>query len=77
MIGMTAAVIPHHRANGFRNGVKVLDQILDRFSGEIGMIFKRIINVGDVSLVMLGVMDLHRPRVDMRLEGVVSVGQFR
>ena len=53
--------------------LKISDQILDRLRGQIGLVFERVVNVGDVSLVMLGVMDLHRPRVDMRLESIVGV----
>ena len=42
-----------------------------------GWSFSSVVRVVDVGLVVLGVMDLHRPRIDVRLEGVVGVGKFR
>ena len=76
MVGVAAAVIAHDAANVFGHGGEVLDQIFDGFAGQIGLVLQGVVDVGDVSLVMLGVMDLHRARVDMRLERVVSVRQF-
>ena len=76
MVRVTAAVVAHGGANVFGHGVEILDQILDRFRGELGLVFERVVDVGDVSLVMLGVMDFHRPRVDVRLERVVGVREF-
>jgi hypothetical protein len=40
------------------------------------MVLERIVDVGDVSLVVFGVMDFHRARVDVRLKGVVGVREF-
>ena len=77
MVRVTTAVIAHDSANIFRHRVEIADQILDRFRGQVGVIFERVVDVGDVSLVMLRVMDLHRARVDVRLEGVVGVREFR
>src|SRR5690606_19454854 len=34
-----------------------------------------LIRLGDVRVVVLAVVDLHRPRVDVRLEGVGGVGE--
>jgi len=53
MIGVTATVIPHDRANIFRNSVEIFDQIFNRFVFEIGFAFDRVVNVGDISLMML------------------------
>jgi hypothetical protein len=74
MIGVTAAVIAHRRANIFRHRIQVADQILDRFVRQIGFVFKRVVYVRDISLVMFRVMNFHRTRVDVRLECVVCVG---
>ena len=43
------------------------------FFCQLRLAFERVVHVGDVSLVMLGVMDLHRLRVDVRLERIVGV----
>jgi hypothetical protein len=37
--------------------------------------FERLVRVVDVRLVMLAVVDLHRLRVDVRLERIHVVGQ--
>ena len=71
---MTAAIVAHDGANVFRNGVEIADQVFDRFLFQVGLAFDRVVKVGDVGLVMFGVMDLHRPRVDVRLECVIFVG---
>ena len=73
MVRVSAAVVPHDRANVFRNRIQILDQVLDRFVFQVGLAFDRVVQVRDVRLMMLGVMDLHRLRVDVRLERVVIV----
>ena len=71
---MTAAVVAHDGANVFRNGVETADQIFNRFLFQIGLAFDRVVEISDISLMMLGVVDLHRPRVDVRLERRIFVG---
>ena len=44
---------------------------------EIGMIFQRVVGVGDIRLMVLVVVDFHRARVDVRFEGVVCVRKGR
>ena len=39
-----------------------------------GMVLQELVGVRDVGLVVLGVVDLHRPRVDVGNQGIVSVG---
>ena len=73
---MKSRIYSPHRANIFGHSVEVLDQIFDGFGGQLGLVLERVIDVSDVSLVMLGVVDLHRARVDMRLECVVRVREF-
>ena len=73
---MAAAVVADDAADVFRNGIQILDQVFDGFVRELGFVLEGVVDVGDVSLVMLGVMDFHRARIDMRLERVVGVGQF-
>ena len=45
--------------------------------GELGRLLDRRVQVVDVRLMMLAVMDLHRLRVDVRLERVVGVRERR
>ncbi len=74
MVRVTAAVVAHRGANVFGDGVEVADEVLDRFAFEVGFAFERLVQIGDVSLVMFVVMDLHRLCIDVRLQGVVRVG---
>ena len=51
------------------------EQLLQRFLLEIGMRLERRVQVLDVRVVVLVVVDPHRLLVDVRLQGVVGVGQ--
>ena len=44
--------------------------------GQIGSRLQRLVQVGDVSVVVLAVMDLHRHFVDVRLERIGRIGQW-
>ena len=55
---------------------QVGDQRVDGERGEGRMVLQEVVGVVDVGLVVLRVMDFHRPRIDVGLEGVVGVGQF-
>jgi hypothetical protein len=67
-------MIPNNGANVLRDSAQIADQIFDRFLFQVGLTFDRVVDVGDVSLVMLGIMDLHRARVDMRFQSIVRIG---
>src|SRR6266446_2315273 len=73
MIGVSAPVVAHDCTDVVRHSLQIADQVFDGFLFEIAFAFDRVVDVGDVSLVMLGMMDLHRARVDVRFERVVSV----
>ena len=55
--------------------LRSLQQIVERLARELGRLLERRVEIVDVGLMMLAVMDLHRLRVDVRLERVVGVGQ--
>mgnify|MGYP003694796483 CR=1 FL=1 len=75
MIGVAAAVVANGGANVFRDGIQITGSNLRPISSaSSGLILERVVHVGDVSLMMLGVMNFHRARVDVRLERVVGVG---
>ena len=69
---MSAAVVAHGGADLFGNFVEMGDQLLDRFVAQAGP-FDRLVQIGDISRVMLIVMDFHRLLVDVRLQGVVGI----
>ena len=73
MISVTPAVVAHNCANVFRHRFQVADQIFHRFLFEISFVFDRLVDVVDISLVMLGMMDFHRARIDMRFQSIVRV----
>ncbi len=47
------------------------------FAGQVGRRFQRLVQVGDVGVVVFAVVDLHRHLVDVRLQRVGRVGQRR
>ena len=72
---MAAGIVAQGGTDGLGHRGEVGDQFVDRFGREVGMVFERVVRVGDVSLMMFVVMDFHRARVDVRLEGVVCVSK--
>ena len=52
----------------------VAHEILDRFVIPLGPLDGPV-HFAYISGMMLVVMDFHRPRVDVRLQGIVSVGE--
>ena len=77
VVGMSAAIVAHGRPDGFGHRVQVRDQVLDRLALKLRMVLERVVEVGDVGLVVLRVVDLHRLGVDVRLERSVVVRQRR
>jgi hypothetical protein len=70
---MAAAVVPHRRRQLGGNRGEVLHQVVDRLGGQVGLVRQCRVELVDVGLVVLGVVDLHRPRIDVRLQRVVGV----
>jgi len=54
----------------FGHGIQIANQIFNGFLRQLRLILERVVNVGDVSLMMFGVMNFHRARVDVRFERV-------
>jgi hypothetical protein len=77
VVAVAAGVVAHAAADGLGHLRQVGDQRVDVEGREGGMILEEVVGVGDVSLVVLRVVDLHRLRINVRGEGVVSVGKFR
>ena len=62
-------------ADRFRHRADALAKIVDALRREVGVVLQRVVEVRDVGVVMLAVMDFHRLRIDVRLEGVGCVGK--
>jgi hypothetical protein len=77
MIGVSATVVTDGGADCLGNCREIRDQFIHRLGSKLGMILECGVEVVDVSSVVLVVMDLHRARIDVRLEGVKSVGKRR
>ncbi|MNT24780.1 hypothetical protein D3C72_1602750 [compost metagenome] len=77
VVGMAAAMIAHGASNGFGQLVQARDEGFDGFVRDDARAFQRGVQAGDVGLVMLAVVDLHRHRVDVRLQRVIGVRQGR
>jgi hypothetical protein len=74
---VAAAVIAHGGANVFGNGVDAAAQVVDALRLKVGVLLECRVQVGNVSLVMLPVVNLHRLRIDVRLECSKVVGKLR
>ena len=64
---MATAVVANGGADVFGNRADSSEQVLETLVQELGMLVQRVVEVGDVGLVMLAVVNLHRLRVDVRL----------
>ncbi len=75
MVQVAAAVVANRRTDILRYRTQVADEVLQAFFREFGVLVQGLVQFVHVRLVVLGVVYLHRARVDMRLERVVGVGQ--
>ncbi len=64
---MATAVVPHGRPDVLRKLVDVGQNLLDRLP-LIGVILHRVVELGDVSGVVLVVMGFHRHGANVRLQ---------
>ena len=74
---VAAAVVAHRRPDVVGHRIQVGDEVLDRLAFEVGLSRDRLVQVGDVSGMMLAVVDFHRLGVDVRLQRVLRVGERR
>src|SRR5690606_14587349 len=57
VIPVSAAVISNGSSDRFRDSSQILHQIADRLGCKFRMPFQSLVDIGDIGLVMLGVMD--------------------
>ncbi len=72
---MAAALVADALLQVLRQGLDLAQQVVDGQVGVLGALDQRI-EVVDVGLVVLGIVDLHRGRIHVRFQRVVSVGQL-
>ncbi len=75
VIHVAAAVVAHDGADVLGHGAQVFHELLGAFALELGP-FDGVVQLGDVGRVVLVVMDLHRFRVDVRLERVIGIWEW-
>ena len=75
MVGVAATVVADSRSLVLGDDVESRDDGLQRPVDPLGAL-ERGVEVGHVGGVVLAVVDLHRARVDVRLEGIVCVGKI-
>ena len=77
VVRVAAAVVAHGRADVLGHLAHVGHQRLDALVRKRRMVRERLVEVGHIGVVVLTVMDLHRLRVDVRLERIVRVRKGR
>src|SRR5579875_81416 len=77
VVDVAAAVVPHHGADLLGHAGQVLQQLFRGLLAELGVLLHRTVEVGDIGLVVLVVMQLHRRFVDGGLKRGIVVRQGR
>jgi hypothetical protein len=73
VIRVTAAIVAYNCADIFRHGIEITDQVFHGFLLKVGAL-DRLVQVIDVSLMMLGVVNFHCARIDVRLQRIIRIG---
>lgn len=76
VVGVTSRVVPDTSLLFGWDLVELRDNLIDRQGRQL-VIFQEVIEVVDICLVVLGVMDLHRLLVEVRLESIIAVAELR
>jgi len=76
VVGVTAAIVADRAALVVGDFAQIGNQLLDRQLFEFSARDGRV-DVIDICLVVLRVMDFHRPSIDVRLPGVVGIREGR
>ena len=76
VVPVAAAVVSDGGPNVLGNAVNPAAEIVDALRLQIWMLVQRRVQIGDVRLVVLSVMDLHRLRIDVRFERSEVVRKF-
>jgi len=70
---MSSAVIADGRAVGFVNfqGIQLHQKRLNRHIRQVGIFLNYRVQFINIALMVLGVMELHRPRINMGLQIII------
>ncbi len=75
VVDVAAAVVLDDLADVFGDAGEVFDELFGRLFADLGVLLDRAVEIGDVGLVVLVVVKLHRRFVDEGLKRRVIVGQ--
>lgn len=76
VVAVSAGIIAHAGADRLWNLAEIGDEGVHRLGGQRGMVLQDRVGIIDVGLVVLAVVDLHRARIKVRLEGIVGIGEW-
>jgi hypothetical protein len=76
VIPVSSTVVADGTTDGFRHIIDLAAEIVEAQRLQIRMALQGGIEIGDVGLVVLRPVNVHGGLVDVRLEGVFSVGEF-
>ncbi len=74
---MSSPMVANRSSNAFRDGRKILDEVIDVQCGEAIVTFQGCIESRDIGLVMFAVVDFHRLGVDVWLERIGGKVKWR
>ena len=73
---MPSGVVANRGSDILRDRTEIGDQLLDIFCREVRVPLESCVGVGDVGVVMSRMVYLHRARVDVGLESIISVREI-
>ena len=76
MIHMATRIVADRGADVLWHRREAADQCVCAHALKLGLASKGVVQIGDVGLMVLGMMDFHRLRVDMGFECIVGVAKF-
>ena len=77
VVVVPTAIVSHRSPNSLGHRIQVHHQLPDRFLAQLGKLSHGLVEIIHVSLVMPVVVDIHRPRVNVRLQRVHGIRQRR
>jgi len=71
---MAAAMVAHHGADCLGHVVEVAQKCVHAQVAEGGLFLERGIEIGDIGLMMFGMMNLHGAGIDEGFQCVICIG---
>ena len=76
MVAVASGIIADAGADRLWDLTEIRDEGVNRLGRQRRVVFQERVGVIDVGLVVLAVVDLHRTRIKVRLEGIVGIGEW-